>query len=462
MARCFYGALRRFAPVMAITLVAATMAIIGGAARASARIDASILIDATTGKVLSAHNADVHVYPASLTKLMTLYLLFNALDKHRVTLNTMFTVSAHAAAQQPSKLGFIPGQKISVRDAIEAIVTKSANDVAVAVSENLGGTEAHFVQEMNREARQLGMTNTVYRNASGLPNRYQHTTARDMAILARDMIRNHWKYYHFFSVHRFVWHGQVIPTLDRLVVSYPGADGLKTGFIDASGFNLVSSAVRGGHRLIGVIFGGITAARRNTHMEAMLDRGFAQYGLPPAAPLADRLYAERHHIRMARRDYVEPAVFHPAVQRRVAARPASNQEALAHRIALQRERLRRMEARLERMRSQEAARRQPPAPRRVAARRHHIVIAGRSHRSAWGIQVGAYGQYRPARRAVTVAVHKLGPNVRIAATHVARRRYGRNFLYEARLFGFTLPQARAACMRLQDRGQDCALVAPAA
>jgi D-alanyl-D-alanine carboxypeptidase len=455
LARCPRGALRRAASFFAIAVFALAIQA-GSAAAAWAPIKASIIVDAATGKVLSAQNANVRVYPASLTKLMTLYLLFNALDKGKVTLNTMMPISAHAAAQAPAKIGFRPGQRISVRDAILAIVTKSANDVAVVVAEELGGTEPHFAQEMNREAQRLGMTHTEYRNASGLPNRQQHTTAGDMAILTRAIIHDHRKYYRYFSTRRFDWHGEIIPTHDRVMLDYPGADGLKTGFIDASGFNLVSSAVRGGHRLIGVVFGGTTAARRDDHMMALLDRAFAHYGLAAGAPRADR----RDALRMAYLERYSPSRLYPGQHRAALRRDAYR---LHHRVHHREARRTRRDQHLDReiaMRERHTHTHIRTA--HIRAARRHVPVVGRATGSAWGIQVGAYGRYRPARHAARLAVHKLGHMVRSAGIRVTRRRSGRHFLYEARLLGFTEIQARAACHRLRQRGNECALVAPAA
>ena len=237
---------------------------------------AAIIVDAGSGHVIEASAPDRSCYPASLTKVMTLYLLLDALEQGKLTLHSELPVSAHAAAQAPSKLGLRPGERLGVEDLILALVTKSANDAAVVAGEALGGTEPQFAAMMTRKARELGMRSTTYRNASGLPNSGQVTTPRDQAILARAMIHDHARYYRYFATRDFDFHGQIIANHNRVTLHYPGADGMKTGFIGASGFNLITSAVRDGHRLVGVVFGGRTAAWRDHRMEQLLDTAFAR------------------------------------------------------------------------------------------------------------------------------------------------------------------------------------------
>ncbi len=242
---------------------------------------ASIVMDAATGDILSAANADEPRYPASLTKMMTIYMLFEALRDRRVTLDQMVPVSQHAALMQPSKLGIVPGTSVTVEQALLGLVTKSANDAAAALGELMGGgDEERFAQMMTLRARALGMSRTTFRNASGWPDPDQVTTARDLALLARHLIQDYPQEYHYFSVPSFVFHGRFIPNHDRMLQTYPGADGLKTGYIDASGCNLVTSAVRGDVRLIGVVMGAVNGAERDTHMAYLLDGGFEHMGVP--------------------------------------------------------------------------------------------------------------------------------------------------------------------------------------
>ena len=237
---------------------------------------ASIIVDADSGRVLHAVNADTQNFPASLTKMMTLMMLFDGLKAKSISLETRLPVSSQAAGQPPSKLGLGKGDTISVRDAILALVTKSANDVAVVVAEALGGTESGFARMMTSKAREIGMSNTTFRNASGLPNRGQLSTARDMVILARTLLTDFATYYGYFSTKNFTYRGTRHGNHNGLLGNYEGTDGIKTGYIRASGFNLVASVRRNGTRLVGVVFGGRTGRSRDRHMVKLFDQGFAQ------------------------------------------------------------------------------------------------------------------------------------------------------------------------------------------
>jgi D-alanyl-D-alanine carboxypeptidase len=244
--------------------------------------DAALIEDGASGKVLYARNADALRHPASLTKMMTLYLLFDALKDGRVTMTTQLPVSAHAAAQKPTNLHLSAGDTIPVELAIKAIVVRSANDVAVAIGESLGGTESHFAEMMTAKAKDIGMHSTYYHNASGLPDPLQITTATDLAVLARHLAYDYPQYFHFFSTPSFWFRGRTYPTHDNLIGRYDGADGIKTGYTGMSGFNLVSSVVRGGAHVVGVVMGGRTAHQRDRAMVALLDNAFTQIGQNPA------------------------------------------------------------------------------------------------------------------------------------------------------------------------------------
>ena len=244
--------------------------------------DAALVVDGATGKVLYARNETAERHPASLTKMMTLYLLFDALKAGKVTMQTPLPVSWHASIQKPTKLGLRPGQTIDVDTAIRAIVIRSANDVAVVIAEGLGGTESHFAEMMTERARQLGMKETNFHNASGLPDPLQITTASDLAVLARHLAYDHPQYFSYFGLPGFKYQGAWIPTHDNLIGRYEGADGIKTGYTGASGFNLVSSVTRGTTHIIGVVMGGRTAVRRDLEMVRLLDQTFAQIGANPA------------------------------------------------------------------------------------------------------------------------------------------------------------------------------------
>jgi len=264
-----------------LACAAAGMLLTAGAAEAKPKA-AAFVMDAHTGRVIYARNADDQCYPASLTKVMTLYMLFEDLEAGKVRLDTPLRVSARASGQAPSRLGLKPGETITVRNAILALVTKSANDVAATVAENLAGTEQKFAQRMTARARAIGMKNTQFMNASGLPNTRQHTTARDMATLAKRVQTDFPQYYHYFSAEEFVWKGSTIRNHNRLLGKYQGTTGLKTGYIAASGFNLTATVARDGKSLIGVVMGGKSARARDAEMMAILDQA-----MPKAVAMRD-------------------------------------------------------------------------------------------------------------------------------------------------------------------------------
>ena len=240
---------------------------------------AAIVIDFDTKEVLFEVNANTKNYPASLTKIMTLYILFDRLEKNQITNQTKLKVSRIAASRSPSKLYLEEGSTIKVEDAIMALIIKSANDVATVVAENISGTEREFAKLMTSYARNLGMTNTTFKNASGLPNRAQLTTARDISILSHALISNFPEQYKLFNTQKFTYKGKTYKTHNKLMLSYEGADGIKTGYIRASGFQLAFSAVRKNKRLIGVIFGGDTGSQRNKSLKIIMDKEFAELGI---------------------------------------------------------------------------------------------------------------------------------------------------------------------------------------
>ncbi len=233
---------------------------------------ASIIVNEKSGKVYHSINADTMNYPASLTKIMTVYMIFEKLKNKKIKMNTKLMVSKRASRQPPSKLGLYPGQKITVKQAILALVTKSANDVATVVAENFEKTERRFAYKMTKKARNIGLTRTIFRNASGLPNKGQLSTARDMAKLAIAIRKNFPEFFYFFNKKSFVFNGIEYRNHNNLLSSYFGADGIKTGYTNASGFNLVVSVERNGQRIIGVVFGGKTARTRDKHMVKLLNK----------------------------------------------------------------------------------------------------------------------------------------------------------------------------------------------
>ncbi len=235
---------------------------------------AAIVVDAATGEVLFARHADSRRYPASITKVMTLYLTFEALQEGRVKLDDVLTISPRAASQPPSKLGLAAGQTITLDDAMHAMAVRSANDMAVAIAEHIGGSEARFTAMMTLKAQDLGMTQTRYVNANGLPDSRQLTTARDLAVLSRAVMRDFPQYYRYFGLRDWTYQGREYRNTNGLLRTGQGYDGIKTGFTNASGYNLAASAVRDGRRLITIVLGGRTVPSRNEHVAALMDVGF--------------------------------------------------------------------------------------------------------------------------------------------------------------------------------------------
>lgn len=395
------------------------MALLGLTPAAQARESryGAIVLDHDSGNVLYAVDPDRRSYPASLTKVMTLYLMFDALEQGRMTLDSTMPVSAHAAAQSPSKLNLLPGNRISVEDAVLALVTKSANDVAVVIAEALGGSEEDFAELMTKKARQIGMASTTYQNASGLPNLAQVSTPRDQATLARALIRTHGKYYHYFSTRQFRWRGQPISTHNRLMLRYQGADGIKTGYINASGFNLMASAKRDNRRLIGVVFGGDTAAWRDKNMAQILDKGFARANTPD--------------LRSAKIEEEDRADLDSLIASAKGGGPAKAVKAKVVKA-------------------------------QVAQRRRDEADQGDVDPVSWAIQVGAFNDYKPAHLAASSAAKKLGGLVSRATIAVDKSKQGKQSLFRARLSGFTEDQARAACKRLSRAKKDCKVIQPSA
>ncbi|ABI77441.1 putative D-alanyl-D-alanine carboxypeptidase [Hyphomonas neptunium ATCC 15444] len=275
-AKVWSRAFRGSAIAASVSITAAVMA-----PSAHAEKYAAIVVDADSGEVLHARNQDDPRYPASLTKVMTLYLLFDAIDAGDVSLKDKIKVSRNAAAQPPSNLRLRAGDTITVEDAIYALTTKSANDVAAAVAEFLGGSERKFAAMMTDKARDLGLSNTTFRNASGLPDTAQLSTARDLAILADALLDNHEPYYHYFQNQRFSWGGMTYKSHNNLIGSVDGVDGIKTGYTRASGFNLMTSAERDGRRVIAIVLGGASAKSRDAHVTELVESAFVSIGQTP-------------------------------------------------------------------------------------------------------------------------------------------------------------------------------------
>ncbi|WP_207462564.1 D-alanyl-D-alanine carboxypeptidase [Azospirillum sp. SYSU D00513] len=369
-------------------------------------VAAEILMDARTGAVLRASNADTITYPASLTKMMTLLMTFEALDGGRLKLHQPLPVSRYATGMAPSRLGVPAGGTITVEQAILALVTKSANDVAVVLAEALGGSEKAFAAAMTARARSLGMKSTTFRNASGLPNREQRTTARDMAVLSRALIVRHAGYYDYFSRRTFEWNGKTITGHNRLLARYEGYDGIKTGFINASGFNLAGSAKRDGRRLIAVVLGGETAAKRDQRVADLLDIGFNSH-TPLKAPEPVVAEAEAEEEETAEGDAsLAVRASAPAVKA-AAAKPVAAVK--------------------------------PPAPKAASAK------------GGWSVQVGAFKDRQAALRSAQRSQDRLGKLAAGATPEAVRA----GSIYKARLTGFGSDAARSACTALKAKRQDC-------
>jgi D-alanyl-D-alanine carboxypeptidase len=387
----------------------------------------SIVVDADTGRVLSEMNPDAITYPASLTKMMTLYLTFEALNAGKLRLDQPLPVSTEAASKSPTKLHLMPGDSVQVEDLVLGIVTKSANDAAAVLAEGMAGSEAAFAERMTQKARQLGMTNTVYRNASGLPDPEQQTTARDEAQLSLALYHDFPRQYRYFSTRQFYFRGRLIATHNHLLEWYEGADGIKTGYIGASGFNLAASALRDGHRLIGVVMGGRSAGSRDREMAALLDQGFAEVGVSTTG-VAHREESEPSSSQVVA-DADQPT-------------PARPREKLGQ---------------LTKTAGKLAAHLSPVAKAEAASVAHQPHPESAAER--WSIQLGAFRGETAAEQAARMAANLLvakGKPVQIMQPAKAK-----DHLYHARLLNFTPQEAQSACAALHKKGMECSVVPPA-
>ncbi|MDH6229459.1 D-alanyl-D-alanine carboxypeptidase [Mesorhizobium soli] len=272
----YFSAKSAIATILAVVMSVVSVGVANAAAKKSNTKYAAIVVDANTGKMLFSANADSRRFPASLTKMMTLYLTFEALSRGKITKETRVPFSAHAASQPPTKLGVRAGGSVSVETAIYALVTKSANDASTALAELIAGDEETFARMMTAKARSLGMTGTVFRNANGLPNPGQFTTARDMSTLGLALREHYPQYYGYFSTRSFTWGRARMPNHNHLLGRVKGMDGIKTGYTNASGFNLVSSVIDGNRRIVAVVMGGASGGARDNHMVELIQRYLPQ------------------------------------------------------------------------------------------------------------------------------------------------------------------------------------------
>jgi len=411
-----FGMVVRIIPALVVTicftlLISASLPAQAQAAKAKATKAqpskyAAIVVDADTGRVLHAQDADAPRYPASLTKMMTLYMTFDALNSGQLSMNQPLKVSAHAAAQ-PYGIVLRAGQTITVRDAVLAAITKSANNATAVLGEAIGGSETQFAAMMTRRAQQLGMKNTVFKNSSGLPNTQQTTTARDMATLGMALIKHHGRYYSYFSTAEFEWNDAVIRNHNRVLSRYEGADGIKTGFIGASGFNLVASAKRDGRRVVAAVFGGTSAVSRDDRMIQLLDAGFEK--------INNGTYS--NDPVMASQD----------------AKPSFNLIGSANAAEI-------------------------ASPAKAAKAKKAKGKTAQAVNGAWAVQLGAFKKQDAAQATVAKAQAKVPagePSVEALQADSGK-------LYRARLTGLTEADARSACSSLKRQNQTCTVVSPSA
>ena len=385
---------------------------------------AAYIVDRYTGVVLHQENADTLNYPASLTKMMTLYMVFEAIDRGEVNAKTPIIVSKYASKRPPSKLGLKAGKTILLEDAIKALATKSANDVATALAEYFGGSEKAFGVMMTKRAQELGMTRSTFRNASGLPDKKQRTTARDVGTLAQALYSHYPHHMHYFGNKSFEYKGRRYRNTNRLLGVYKGMDGIKTGYIRASGYNLAASVRREEHHIIAIVLGGKTAKRRDRQMKRLLDKAFANVDqINQLLIIVDRpRYKPDPLIAMApdnaaRNDGLLPD------QLGVAA--AAVGEALTTYVAI------------------------------PSAEAHQEL--GRE----WAIQVGAYSREDTALQALEAAAFVLPGLLTETRRHIHPVADEHGTLYRARQIGLTEGEARRACQALKDQWLPCMVTGPA-
>jgi len=469
----------------------------GGAATARADAKGAVLvIDANSGNTLYASAADEPRYPASLTKMMTLYMVFDLIERGRLSYQTQIRISEHAAAAAPSKLDLKEGEEIALIDAIRVLITKSANDVAIAVAEHIGGSEANFARLMTQKAHQIGMKATTFRNASGLPDPGQVTTARDMATLALRLQDEFPQHYVLFGTRTFSYKGETYKNHNTLLFHYEGADGIKTGYTRASGFNLVSSVRRGNKHVIGVVFGGASAATRNNAMRTYLNMGLVKAStqrtrkgtpaLVARAPVQERV-AQAPAPRRAEKPMPEPVA--PSAPAPAVAAPV--QETSASRLTMVRVRAMPMgepkAARAEvpslppapamQKPVQPAAAKVPAQPMPAAmpssldaqavrlTRGEQPTAATPSRRAApaptpaaagtrFHVQIGAFPSAQEAERQLA-AVKPRAAMLAQAKPLTQAIQQGDKTLYRARYAGLDSTSANAACDTLKTQGVTC-------
>jgi D-alanyl-D-alanine carboxypeptidase len=470
---------------------------------------AAIVVDATSGEVLFARRADVSRYPASITKMMTMYLAFEALEAGKVKVDDIVTISPLAASQPPSKLGLAAGQTIRLDDAMRATTVRSSNDMAMAIAEHIGGSQARFAAMMTLKAQSLGMSDTRYVNPNGLPDSRQITTARDLAILSRALMRDYPQYYSYFGIHDWNYRGREYRNTNGLLQSGQGYDGIKTGFTNASGYNLAASAVRDGRRIITIVMGGRSAPSRNAHVAELMNTGFevearrargeniqiAQtffeqrgfgIGSPDSAPggapiayasLAGERGEESGTVRFTSQPYTPPPA--PAPSRpapaqvqspiHVAGSPPAGRSASAAGArtyaavantspppappAAEPPAPANLTAALNSGVAAPAARRSPPAS---TARTAAAPAPARAPAGRWAVQVGAFRDEKVATDWLT----EVNRRFRSQFTSAGRDVQASSGWYRSRFTGMTQQGAETACQTLSERRVTCMVIRP--
>ncbi|NJD08394.1 MAG: D-alanyl-D-alanine carboxypeptidase [Methylococcaceae bacterium] len=377
----------------------------------------ALVAEAESERALYSRNADELRHPASLTKMMTLYMVFDAVARGELSLNDQFSTSAYAASRSPSKLGLRVGESITVEECILGLVTQSANDAATVLAEGLGGTESNFAYLMTRKAHELGMSDTVFKNASGLPDPNQITTARDMFRLGKALLKDFPQFYSYFATEHFVFRNRTFHNHNHLLDTYPGADGIKTGFVNSSGFNLVASARRDNRRLIGVVFGGPSHSRRDAHMRELLDEGFAQ------------LEGRQPNLAINGFEQLTP----PPLLRR----PDSIELPKGRRAAAARTRLAALKA--------EAAGQGDIADR----------VGGRDSKPGWQVRLGEFSRSDAAQQRLSQALKTAPFALRHAQVAVSAKVQRGKKAYQASFRGISREAALAACQALRGKGIGC-------
>ena len=474
------------------------------AANAYSPPTASIVIDGNSGAVLHASNADATRHPASLTKMMTLYLLFERLESGRAKLTSDMPTSAHAAAQAPSKMGLKPGDTIKVETAIKALVVKSANDVAVVIAEYLGGDEPSFARMMTAKARALGMARTTYRNASGLPDNDQITTARDQALLGRALQDRFPNYFRYFNTRSFVYEGRTFSGHNRLLGSVDGVDGIKTGYIRASGFNIVTSVNRNNRHLVAAVFGGSTASARDAVVRGLISKTYqtasAKRTAPPVAegtavaelkmptnpptPIADPRVDEVAAAESPDVGSTQP--IKPNAVKTMLVRPGAKPMAVLSELSPAGRTLMPPSTRPTTVSTIATVKSdlappladptpgilgtlpaKPPQPQQVASTTAVPVPApspvpeamgSAKTRNGWMIQVGAFPEEKSAKERLSAAQTKAKDQLGEAEPFTEKVAKGDRALFRARFAGLDKPQAEAACKNLKRSEIPCLLM----